>query len=130
MVYVVDLKVKCDYFYYSEIIGYWEEYVWENVLSFNKIFGKYNVNVMVGIFMIVCKYIWNFVGVEGKIIVYKVEDGKLVISEILGGFFDLFFLIVGVGVGGIFDGSGIKWKYNCVFFFGWLNYNYNDCYLV
>ena len=39
--YVADPKAKRDYPYHSETTGYWEEHVWENVLSFNKTFGKH-----------------------------------------------------------------------------------------
>lgn len=38
--YVADPKAKRDYPYHSETTGYWEEHVWENVLSFNKTFGN------------------------------------------------------------------------------------------
>ncbi len=86
--YVADPKAKRDYPYHSETTGYWEEHVWENVLSFNKTFGKHNVNAMAGTSMTARKYTWNSVGVEGKTTVYKVEDGKLVTSEIPGGFLD------------------------------------------
>ena len=128
--YVADPKAKRDYPYHSETTGYWEEHVWENVLSFNKTFGKHNVNAMAGTSMTARKYTWNSVGVEGKTTVYKVEDGKLVTSEIPGGFLDPSFSTVGAGAGGTFDGSGTKWKYNRASFFGRLNYNYNDRYLV
>ena len=128
--YVADPKAKRDYPYHSETTGYWEEHVWENVLSFNKTFGKHNVNAMAGTSMTARKYTWNSVGVEGKTTVYKVEDGKLVTSEIPGGFLDPSFSTVGAGAGGTFDGSRTKWKYNRASFFGRLNYNYNDRYLV
>ena len=128
--YVADPKAKRDYPYHSETTGYWEEHVWENVLSFNKTFGKHNVNAMAGTSMTARKYTWNSVGVEGKTTVYKVEDGKLITSEIPGGFLDPSFSTVGAGAGGTFDGSGTKWKYNRASFFGRLNYNYNDRYLV
>lgn len=85
---------------------------------------------MAGTSMTARKYTWNSVGVEGKTTVYKVEDGKLVTSEIPGGFLDPSFSTVGAGAGGTFDGSGTKWKYNRASFFGRLNYNYNDRYLV
>lgn len=106
--YVADPKAKRDYPYHSETTGYWEEHVWENVLSFNKTFGKHNVNAMAGTSMTARKYTWNSVGVEGKTTVYKVEDGKLVTSEIPGGFLDPSFSTVGAGAGGTFDGSGTK----------------------
>ena len=93
-------KAKRDYPYHSETTGYWEEHVWENVLSFNKTFGKHNVNAMAGTSMTARKYTWNSVGVEGKTTVYKVEDGKLVTSEIPGGFLDPSFSTVGAGAGG------------------------------
>ena len=43
---------------------------------------------MAGTSMTARKYTWNSVGVEGKTTVYKVEDGKLITSEIPGGFLD------------------------------------------
>lgn len=128
--YVADPKSKREYPYHSETTGYWEEHVWENVLSFNKEFGKHSINAIAGTSMTSRKYTWNSVGVEGKTTTYKVEDGKLVTGEIPGGFLDPSFSTIGAGAGGTFDGDGTKWKYNRASFFGRLNYNYNNRYLL
>ena len=84
---------KREYPYNSETTGYWEEQVWENVLSFNKEFGKHNVNAIAGSSINTRKYTWNSVGVEGKTTVYKVEDNQLVTDEVPGGFLDSSFTI-------------------------------------
>ena len=76
------------------------------------------------------KYTWNSVGVEGKSTTYKVEDGQLVIGEQPGGFLDPGFSTIGAGAGGTYDGDGTKWDYRRVSFFGRVNYNYNDRYLI
>jgi tonB-linked outer membrane protein, susC/ragA family len=128
--YVADEKAKRDYPYHSETTAYWEEHVWDNVLNFNKEFGKHSINAMAGTSITARKYTWNSVGVEGKTTVYKVEDGNLVIGETPGGFLDPSFSTIGAGAGGTFDGDGTKWEYNRASFFGRLNYNYNDRYLL
>lgn len=128
--YVADMKAKRDYPYNSETSGYWEEHVWDNVLNFNKSFDKHSINAMVGSSINTRRYTWNSVGVEGKTTVYKVEDGKLVSSDIPGGFLDQSFSTIDAGKGGTYEGSGSKWDYNRASFFGRLNYNYNNRYLL
>ena len=128
--YVADPKAKREYPTQSEMSAYWEEHVWENVLSFNKEFGKHSINAVAGTSLTARKYTWNSVAVEGKTTVYKVEDGKLITSEIPGGFLDPSFSTIGAGAGGTFSGDGTKWQYNRASFFGRLNYNYNNRYLL
>lgn len=128
--YVADTKAKRDYTYHSETTGYWQEQVWDNVLSFNKSFGKHTINAIAGTSITDRRYTWNSVGVEGKTTVYKVEDGKLVTNEIPGGFLDPNFSTIGAGTGGTFDGDGSKWKYTRASFFGRVNYNYANRYLL
>lgn len=128
--YVADVKAKRDYPYHSETTAYWEEQVFDNVLNFNKELGKHSINAMIGSSLTARKYTWNSVGVEGKTTVYKVEDGKLVTSEIPGGFLDPNFSTIGAGAGGTYEGDGTKWDYNRASFFGRLNYNYANRYLV
>lgn len=128
--YVADPKAKRDYPYNSETTGYWEEHVWDNVLSFNKEFGKHSINAMVGSSVTGRRYTWNSVAVEGKATVYKVDDGKLVTSEIPAGFLSPNFTTIDAGTGGTYSGGGTKWDYNRASFFGRLNYNFNNRYLV
>ena len=40
------------------------------------------------------------------------------------------FSTIGAGAGGTYDGDGTKWDYRRVSFFGRVNYNYNDRYLI
>lgn len=127
--YVADPKSKREYPYNSETTGYWEEHVWENVLSFNKEFGKHNVNAVAGASINSRKYTWNSVGVEGKTTVYKVEDNQLITNEVPGGFLDSSFTTIGAGIGGTFSGDGSMWEYNRASFFGRVNYSYNNRYL-
>ena len=128
--YVADEKSKNDYPYYSETTGYWEENVWDNILSFNKRLNKHSINAMLGTSISSRKYTWNSVGVEGKTTVYRVENGSLVTSENANGFLDPYFQTIGAGIGGTFDGDGSKWDYNRVSFFGRVNYNYDNRYLL
>ncbi len=128
--YIADAKSPNNYPYNSETRAYWEEQLWENVLSFNKKFGKHSVNAMLGSSITSQKYNWSSVAVEGKTVVYKVENGQLIQSEKPAGFLDSSFTTIDAGAGGTFSGSGTKYTYNRASFFGRLNYNYNDRYLV
>ncbi len=128
--YVADEKSKQDYPYNSETTAYWEEHVWENVLSFNKVFGKHSINAVAGTSVMDRKYTWNSVAVEGKKTVYKVEDGQLVTSEQAAGFLDEGFTTISAGSGGTYSGSGSKWNYRRVSFFGRVNYSFNNRYLL
>ena len=128
--YIADPKSPSNYPYNSETRAYWEEQLWENVLSFNKQLGKHSLNAMLGTSMTSRKYNWNSVAVEGKTIIYKVEDGQLVTSEKAAGFLDPNFTTIGAGAGGTFSGDGSNWVYNRASFFGRINYNFNDRYLL
>lgn len=128
--YIADEKSKREYPYNTESTAYWQEQVVDNILSFNKDFGKHKVNAMLGSSITAQKYMWNSIGVEGKTTVYQVKDGKLVTSEEFAGFLDENFPTISAGNGGTFDGSGSYWKYHRASFFGRLNYNYDNRYLV
>ncbi len=128
--YIADVKSMQEYPYHSETTSYWEEQVWENVLSFNKEFGKHSVNAVAGSSTMARKYTWNSVAVEGKTTTYKVEDGKLITSEVANGFLDSGFSTIGAGSGGTYSGDGSKWDYRRVSFFGRVNYNYDNRYLL
>nr|WP_329904420.1 TonB-dependent receptor [Porphyromonas pogonae] len=129
-VYVADYKSKSDFPTNSETTGYWDEQVFDNILSFNKTFDKHSVNAMAGTSITDRKYSWNSVSVEGKTIVYKVENGRLVTTEEPKGFLDQSFETIDAGKGGTFDGSGSKWIYRRASFFGRLNYSYDSRYLL
>ena len=75
-------------------------------------------------------YTWNSIGVEGKTTVYKVEDGKLISSNVPAGFLDPYFSTIDAGAGGTFSGSGTRWRYKRASFFGRVNYAFDDRYLV
>ncbi|MGI6231933.1 MAG: TonB-dependent receptor [Prevotella sp.] len=128
--YVADVKSPTLYPFNSESSSYWEEQLWDNVLNFNKKFGKHSINAMVGSSITSRKYHWNSVGVEGKTIVYKVENGQLVSSETEAGFLSHDWTTIDAGEGGTYSGSGSNWKYNRASFFGRLNYNFDDRYLI
>lgn len=128
--YIADERSKSDFPYYSETTAYWEDNVWDNILSFNKQVDVHSINAMVGTSINTRNYNWNSVGVEGKTTIYKVENGNLVTSEIPGGFLDHNFSTIGGGTGGTYDADGTRWKYNRASFFGRLNYNYDNRYLV
>jgi TonB-linked SusC/RagA family outer membrane protein len=128
--YMADVKAPNTYPYHSETTVYWEEQVFDNILNFNKSFGKHGVNAMIGSSVTSRKYTWSSVGVEGKTTVYKVEDGVLVTNDMPGGFLDEYFSTIGAGTGGTFNGDGTKWKYNRASFFGRFNYNYDNRYLL
>ncbi|NDV59015.1 TonB-dependent receptor [Bacteroides sp. 519] len=128
--YVADVKSPNEYPYQSESSAYWEEQVFDNILNFNKTFGAHSVNAMAGSSITNRKYTWNSVGIEGYNTVYKVEDGKLVTSKEPAGFLDEYFDTIGAGAGGTFSGDGSKWDYRRASFFGRLNYNYDNRYLL
>ncbi len=128
--YIADVKSKREYPYNSESTAYWQEQIIDNILSFNKAFNKHSLNAMLGSSITAQKYQWNSIGVEGKTTVYQVKDGKLASSEEFAGFLDENFPTIDAGKGGTYDGSGSYWKYNRASFFGRLNYNYDNRYLV
>ena len=73
---------------------------------------------------------WNGVSVEGKNVVYSVENGALVTKENAQGFLDPYFMTMNAGVGGTFSANGSKYEYNRMSYFGRLNYAYDSRYLL
>ena len=128
--YIADIKSKNQYAQNSEGSNYWEEQVWDNVLNMDRQFGKHKLGAMIGTSLTSRKYTWNEVAVEGKNIIYKVENGQLVQSVEPAGFLSTAFETIKAGKGGTYSGDGSKWKYNRASFFGRLNYNFDDRYLV
>lgn len=128
--YIADIKLKNQYAQNSEGSNYWEEQVWDNVLNMDRLFGKHKIGAMIGTSLTSRKYTWNEVAVEGKNIIYKVENGQLVQSVEPAGFLSTAFETIKAGKGGTYSGDGSKWKYNRTSFFGRLNYNFDDRYLV
>lgn len=128
--YIADIKSKNQYAQNSEGSNYWEEQVWDNVLNMDRQFGKHKIGAMMGTSLTSRKYTWNEVAVEGKNIIYKVENGQLVQSVEPAGFLSTAFETIKAGKGGTYSGDGSKWKYNRASFFGRLNYNFDDRYLV
>lgn len=127
--YIADRKSKTEYPSNSANTAYWDEQIFDNVLNFNKGFGRHGVNAMVGSSITTEKYRWESVGVEGKNTTHKIVDGKLVSTDEPGGFLDENFPTINAGIGGTFNGTGSFWEYNRASFFGRLNYNYADRYL-
>lgn len=129
-IYVADIRSKREYPYHEEYSGYWEEQLFDNVLSFNKIFDDHSINAMIGSSVTQESMTWNSVAVEGKSILYKVEDGRLVTEEVSSGFLDPYFSTIRAGAGGTYSGDGTLWDYRRVSFFGRLNYNYANRYIA
>ena len=128
--YIADPKMPTKYPINSEYSSYWEQQVIDNVLSFNKEFGKHSVNAMVGSSITTEKQTWNKIIIEGKKTVYEVKDGQLITREEAAGFLDPSFTTINGGIGGTFDGSGTKYTYNRASFFGRINYSYAGKYLL
>lgn len=128
--YVADIKAKREYPYHWESSSYWQEQVIDNILTFNKAFGKHSLNVMAGNSITMRDYTWNSVAVEGKTTVYEVREGQLVTSEKPGGFLDSSFSTINAGKGGTYTGEGSKYRYRRVSFFGRANYSYAGKYMA
>ncbi len=130
-IYQADNKSSNDYPYYKEEDGYWQEQVVDNVLNFTKKFGKHDINAMLGSSITAQTYTWNGVDVSGNVSKPFVNDsGKLDYETVPGGFIDDNFQTIDAGDGGTFSGWGSNWKYNRASFFGRVNYNFDNRYLL
>lgn len=119
------------YPYNSESTYYWEEQTIDNILNFNKEFGKHSLNVMVGSSITSTKNTSNGVAVEGFSTQYSVDkNGNLVTKDEASGFLDSSFTTIDAGKGGTYTGEGTKYTYNRASFFGRINYNFNNRYLI
>ncbi|MDR1161027.1 MAG: TonB-dependent receptor [Tannerellaceae bacterium] len=128
--YIADIRSKTEYPYHSESSSYWQEQVIDNILTFNKSFGKHSLNAMAGNSVTLQDYNWNSMAVEGKTIVYEVKDGQLVTTDKPAGFLDPDFSTINAGDGGTYTGKGSLYEYRRVSFFGRLNYAYAGKYML
>lgn len=129
--FISNTQAPQEYPYQQEDTYYWEEQVFDNVLTFNKEFGKHSFNVMGGSSITSTKRTESDVNVSGRTTKYSVDkNGNLVTSEEPAGFLDPSFNTIDAGKGGTFAGSGTNWKYNRASFFGRINYNYDNRYLI
>lgn len=129
--YVSNAQGAYLYPYQSESTYYWEEQVFDNVLNFNKDFKKHSLNLMIGSSITSTKYTENGVAVEGFTTKYSVDkNGNIVTQNTPAGFLDPGFSTINAGKGGTYSGSGTNWKYNRASFFGRVNYNFDNRYLL
>lgn len=129
--YISNAQAPHNYPQHYESTYYWEEQTIDNVLTFNKDFDKHSLNVMVGSSITSTKYTDNGVGVTGKSTKYYIDaNGNLATKDEPAGFLDPSFDTVDAGTGGTFYGDGEKYKYNRASFFGRVNYNYDNRYLI
>ncbi len=120
--HIADPKVPQQYPYYGEERVTWSEEIWDNVLSFDKDFGKHSLNLMVGMSMTMTASKWASAWVEGKTTI----DGV----EVPGGFLDENFSSLDAGAGGTYGAEGSMYQYNRLSYFGRVNYNYDNRYLL
>lgn len=129
--YISNPQAPYQYPYQSESTYYWQEQTLDNVFNFTKDFGKHGVSAMVGSSIQSTRYEENGVNVTGKTTVYSVDkNGNLVTEEVPAGFLDPSFATIDAGKGGTYAGNGTNWLYNRASFFGRVNYNYADRYLI
>lgn len=129
--YISNPQSPNEYPYHSESTYYWQEQTLDNVFNFNKDFGKHSVGAMVGSSIQATYYEENGVYVTGKTTLYSVDkNGNLMTEEVPAGFLDSSFSTIDAGKGGTYGGSGTKWKYNRASFFGRVNYNFDNRYLL
>lgn len=129
--YISNAQSPHNYTYHYEGTYYWEEQTIDNVLNFNKEFGKHSITAMIGSSITATKYTDNGVGVEGKSTKYYIDaNGNLATRDEAAGFLDPSFSTIDAGLGGTFSGDGTKYEYNRASFFGRVNYNYDNRYLV
>lgn len=107
------------------------EQVVTNALTFDKKFGKHSLNIMLGMQADMTDYNELYASVEGKTTVYGVDgSGNLTTEIIPAGFPDTSFPTINAGQGGTYSASGYFNEYNRLSYFGRVNYNYDNRYLV
>lgn len=102
-----------------------------NTLTFDKQFGKNSLNIMLGMQMDLQDYNELYASVTGSKTEYSVsEDGKLQETTVPAGFPDPSWTTINAGDGGTYSASGYYNEYNRLSYFGRVNYNYDNRYLV
>ena len=75
--FTADVQGQQLYPYNYDYNSYWFEQTFDNVLTFDKTFGKHSLNVMAGSSLTAARKDWSQINVEGKKTVYDVVNGKL-----------------------------------------------------
>ncbi|MEG2493589.1 MAG: TonB-dependent receptor [Rikenellaceae bacterium] len=101
-----------------------------NALTFDKKFNKHSLNIMLGMQADMTDYNEVYADVTGKTTIYGVKDGKLTEETVPAGFADTSFPTINAGEGGTYTASGYYNEYNRLSYFGRVNYNYDNKYLV
>lgn len=84
--FTADVQGQQLYPYNYDYNSYWFEQTFDNVLTFDKTFGKHSLNVMAGSSLTAARKDWSQINVEGKKTVYDVVNGKLDIKDEAAGF--------------------------------------------
>ncbi|MBE9488255.1 MAG: TonB-dependent receptor [Bacteroidetes bacterium] len=93
------------------------------VLTFDKKFGKHSFNFLLGLQLDLQENNWARANVDG----YVTDDEG---NKVAAGFQNTDFTTLDAGKGGSFTGNGSYNEYNRVSYFSRLNYNYDNRYLI
>lgn len=114
----------------TENTDYWNEQVFDNILTFNKKISLHSLNVMAGSSLTLTHYEWNQASIEGKTKEYSVENGNVVSVDKPAGFSDNSFETLNAGDGGTPSVGGSGYDYRRASFFGRINYSFDERYLL
>lgn len=129
--YIADAKSPNTYPYNSDSRTYWQEQLWDNILSINKTIGSHSLNLMLGSSTTVTESNWNSINAEGSRMFYYIDKGGNIQStKVSANVIDENFDTIDGFEGGIIGGGSSKSRYNRLSLFSRINYNYANRYLL
>ncbi|RBL89651.1 TonB-dependent receptor [Chitinophaga flava] len=108
----------------------YRERLMENLLYYDRSFGKHNLNLLAGYTAAESASNSLTAVADGKTTVYSVVDGQIVSNVIPGGFLDPSFNTMDGASGGTYSAGGTRWQYNRLSWLGRVNYAYDGKYLL
>lgn len=134
--YNINDKQEVFYPYVGEQRYNWREVNINNILTYDKTFGKHKVGLMAGYITKKSTTDYVFASIRGVKDVYSAElnedgDGAVLIKdEEPTGFLDEYFNTLNSGMDGTKDVEGTRTEYTRASIVGRINYSYNDRYLI
>ena len=128
--YMANPKEPHQYPVVDEMRSNWRQLQIENLLHFNKSFGKHNLSGVGGFTTYKQTDAFTQANVEGKTITRSVEDGNIVEEIVPGGFLDVNFKTLNAGTGGTYNASGTNETYTRASILGRVNYDFAGKYYL
>lgn len=123
-----DPAISYPYVYNSR--SNYKEQLMEHLLNYKFSVDEHHIDLLAGYSALQKTNEYLSVTADGKTVIRSVDNGKIVETEVPGGFSDPDFNTISAGLGGTYNAAGSNNKYVRLSTFGRVNYDYDGKYLL